>query len=149
MRGAGHLAHLKFRQALRGEADHVTQEVRIETLPQHLPKGNLVVGHRGQSKVRGCKSRQPNPYQRSPRWAPGRSAPLTQGLCYARRALDLRHHHPPGALPVAREENGIGMMSEGFASFYGVIRSVPSVSLSELHVSGNNQLSQWSGRCSG
>jgi hypothetical protein len=61
MGGARHLAHLQFHQALGGEADHLTQEGRVGALLQHPPKGDLVVGHRGRSKVRGCSSQQPNP----------------------------------------------------------------------------------------
>src|SRR3979490_2765770 len=50
--GAAQGFALQLHQALRGKADHLAQECRVGTLLQKRTKGDLVVGHRGDPRVR-------------------------------------------------------------------------------------------------
>src|SRR6202035_1650767 len=64
---------LQLHQALRGKADHLAQECRVGALLQKRTKGDLVVSHRGDPRVRVACATQP--YSGSPRW------PLTRPAC--------------------------------------------------------------------
>src|SRR3954447_1714306 len=48
----------QLHQAFGGKADHLAQECRVGALLQKRAKGDLVVGHRGDPRVRGA-SRNP------------------------------------------------------------------------------------------
>jgi len=50
---------LQLHQALRGKADHLAQECRVGALLQKRTKGDLVVGHRGDPRVRVACCTQP------------------------------------------------------------------------------------------
>src|SRR6266850_232226 len=50
--GAAQGFALQLHQALRGKADHLAQECRVGALLQKRTKGDLVVGHRGDPRVR-------------------------------------------------------------------------------------------------
>src|SRR5204863_9173525 len=64
--GAAQRFTLQLHHALGGKADHLAQECGIGALLQKRTKGDLLIGHRGDPRVRVACPTQP--YSGSPRW---------------------------------------------------------------------------------
>src|SRR5205814_5143728 len=64
--GATQRFTLQLHHALGGKADHLAQECGIGALLQKRTKGDLLIGHRGDPRVRVACPTQP--YSGSPRW---------------------------------------------------------------------------------
>src|SRR5213079_626392 len=103
--GAAQRFTLQLHHALGGKADHLAQECGIGALLQKRTKGDLLIGHRGDPRVRVACPTQP--YSGSPRWLLT-GPPAPDSWRSLRRAGQRPPTPSPGTRPQGHEEARTG-----------------------------------------